>query len=179
MNRMSVGAVAVLAVVLTACGGGQERAYADAIAASAQQGDTPFSPTADEAQCIGDAYVEVLGVARFEEAGVTPEDIRNETDPVQNPRELGIGEAEAGELFDQVNECTDVRELVLQGLSRDSQLSPEARTCLSDAIDDDLLRRLFVARVTRGGEGLQGNEQLSRELITAISACVDVLPPGE
>lgn len=176
MNRRSVGAFAVLALLLTACGGGQEQAYADAIAVSAQQDDAEFSPTDDEARCIGDAYVDVLGVGRFEEAGVTPEDIRSGTDPLQNSGELGVGEAEAGDLFDGVNECTDVRELILQGLSQDSPLPPEAQACLADAIDDDLVRRLFVARVTQSSQQVQGNEQLTRELITAISGCSGELP---
>lgn len=48
----------------------------------------------DEAKtCVAQAYVEVIGVERFQEAGISPQDIRD--NPDKTPEELGLELTEA------------------------------------------------------------------------------------
>lgn len=175
MPRTRFVLIVVLALLLSACGGGQEQEYVDAIAASVRQGNSTFQVSQEQAQCIGNAFVDTLGVSAFQEVGLTPEEIRSGADPLQDANQLAIDRATAGQLYDALNECVDLSKLVLQGIQQ-ANLPPEARKCIANNLSEDLIRQVFAVRLSGGT--VRGNPQLTRKLTTAFAECADELRGG-
>jgi hypothetical protein len=63
----------------------------------------------DEAKrCVAEAYVEVIGVEDFKDAGVSPQDIRD--DPDASPEEMGLelDEEQVAELSEAALKCPGI-----------------------------------------------------------------------
>ena len=175
-NRRTMGAVAlvaVLAVLGAACGdsddGGsdQRQDYVDALEASAEQ-DGGLS--AEERTCVAESFVDGYGADAIDEAGVTPDEIRDAT----GPDELGLdfSDEQKDEFYAQLTDCMDVRTLMLDALSEDADSPDEVRACLDDNIDDDLIREFLVTGFTEGDAGFEDNPDLEAQLNAAFALCV-------
>lgn len=140
--------------------------YVEALAASNEEGGDLSD---EDARCIAEAAVDAIGVDNLRDA-VTPEEIRD--DPGFNPADAGIdlGEAEAGQFYDGVSACIDVRQLFLDSLREDQQLPPDVVDCIDEAVDDELLRDILVAQLIQG-EGEQLDPDLAAEINQAIAPC--------
>ncbi|HKA84887.1 MAG TPA: hypothetical protein VKD21_13540 [Acidimicrobiales bacterium] len=143
---------------------GQE--YVDAIVASNEETEL----TDEENECFARAFVDAVGVEELQGA-VSPDEIRE--NPESTPQELGItlDDDQADAFWNDVNECMDVRAAFVEGITEGEDLSEETVSCLEDAIDDDLLKRVMVVSLMEGDEALDQDEELMSDLVGAVSAC--------
>jgi hypothetical protein len=158
---------ALLAVAFAAgsaaCGGGgdegaKEAEYASALAVSLQGAFSAEGLAVDEAsaQCAGERAVEILGVAAFEEAGVTPEQISGQTD-LDPIRAAGPTPEQADELADALFQCVDVGEQIVSFLragaeAQGIEIADEKWSCIAEnAQQSAVLRDVFAEQVMAGG----------------------------
>lgn len=142
------------------------REYVDAIVAS--NGESEL--TDEENECFARAFVNAVGVDQLQGA-VSPDQIRD--NPESSPAEFGIAldNDQADALWEDVNDCMDVRAAFLEGLTADRNLSDETVACLNDALDDDLLKRAFVTNLMGGEDALQEDQELMGDLIGVLAEC--------
>jgi hypothetical protein len=97
--------------------------------------------------------------------------------PTGSLSELGItlDDQQGDALWDEISGCVDFRELFLDTAEG---APPEAVECIDDALDDDLLRRLFLAGLTEGDDALEDDEQLNDDLAALGSQCSEALGEG-
>jgi hypothetical protein len=147
---------------------GQE--YVDAIVASNDTSDL----TDEENECFARAFVDAVGVEELQGA-VSPDEIR--ANPETTPQEFGItldgDQADAS--WEDVNECMDVRAAFVEGMTEGEDVSEEAVNCLEDAIDDDLLKRIFVTSLMEGEQALDQDEELTSDLMSVLSECPEAV----
>jgi hypothetical protein len=147
---------------------GQE--YVDAIVASNDTSDL----TDEENECFARAFVDAVGVEELQGA-VSPDEIR--ANPETTPQEFGItldGD-QADAFWEDVNECMDVRAAFVEGMTEGEDVSEEAVNCLEDAIDDDLLKRIFVTSLMEGEQALDQDEELTSDLMSVLSECPEAV----
>jgi hypothetical protein len=176
--------LAALAVALGACGddddGGEvseeAQPYVDAFvdsAANAEEDELQLS--SEQAECFGTRFVEIVGVDRLEDAGVTPDDFGDDSD--MDFSELGLTEDEGGEIYDAFGECdVDIRQEFLASLGADEELSDEDRECVADAFDEDLLRRILVTTFVEGEDALENDEELMSDVFAVFAECPGAAP---
>ena len=185
MATRVVLAVGVIALALSACGdddddGGdvseEEQPYVDAFvesAANADEDDLQLSST--QAECFGARFVDIVGVDRLEEAGVTPGDFGDESD--FDFSAIGLTEDEGGEIYDAFGECdVDIREEFITSLGADEELSEEDRDCVAEAFDDDLLRRILVTTFVEGEDALEADDELMGDVFAVFAECPGAAP---
>lgn len=145
----------------------REQEYIDALVESGQAEPSQF--TAAELECLSRSLVEVIGVDRLEDA-VSPEEVRNEASG-RGLSDLGISldEAEGDALWEAVNACAEIRETLREGIV--AQLPADARPCVRVAMDDELLKRLFLASVAHGDDAVDNDEPLRRDIVEALRGC--------
>jgi hypothetical protein len=182
MRRMTVAGalLAMTALSAAACGdddgggGGSSsdrgEEYVDAIMESGE--DSGF--TEEEDECVARAYVDVIGVDELEEAG-TPEEISEAEDESLSESGITLDDEQRDVLWDEFNECVDVRQIFLGSLEAGEDLPEDAIACLDDAIDDDLLKRIFLTTVIDGDEALSNDEELNNEFLDVIGGCQEAL----
>ncbi len=185
--RRAMG-IAVSAVVVTAVGCGDDedgiasatggdadlrQEYVDALVEVTDEAGAVF--TVEEHRCMVESFVDGLGVDALDEAGVTPDDIRN--DPDTGPEDLGFdfsGE-QAADFYDRLWDCMDLRAFFIEGMGAGATLPDEVIACLDENISDDMLERVFTRLFTEGEDAF--DDGLDPELENALSHCP--LPAGE
>lgn len=181
IRRAVCVATSVLVVAAAGCGdddgggtgtsgggdAGLRQDYVDAIVETAGDGEVPF--TVEDRTCMAESFVDGLGVDAMDEAGVTPDDIRD--DPDSSPSELGLefsGE-QAADFYDRLSGCMNVRALFLEAMGAGGELPDEAVACIDENVSDDLLERFFTVGFTEGDEGFE--DGLDQELEDAVAPC--------
>jgi hypothetical protein len=149
-------------------GGGTEAAdYVAAIAETSQ--DATLS--ADETECFAGAVVEALGVDAFEEAGVTPADIREKPDAT--PGDLGItfSDAQKEGFWTAANECVNLREKFLESMSAGQTLTDEQKACLAEGFDDEFVKTMVLASFTESAADPSTNPEVVSKLTEVMGRC--------
>lgn len=142
-------------------GGDNHESYADAFTKSI---DNPHA-TAANARCMGQAYVDAIGLEALEAAG-TPDELLAAGGQLPSFG-VQLDEATAGTLFDALNACVNMRTLVLGG-RRD--LSPNAWTCLESRVPDEVFRAFMISTYT-SADGLSDDPKLQAQVSTALDEC--------
>jgi hypothetical protein len=147
---------------------GQE--YVDAIVASSEESEL----TDEENECFARAFVDAVGVEELQGA-VSPDEIRS--NPETTPQEFGItlDDDQADAFWNDVNECMDVRAAFVEGMTEGEEVSEETVNCLEDAIDDELLKRIFVTSLMEGEDALDQDEELTSDLMGVLSECPEAV----
>lgn len=147
-------------------GSAESQEYVDAIVASNDASEL----TDEQNECFARAFVDAVGVEQLQGA-VSPEEIR--ANPETTPQEFGItlDDDQADAFWNDVNECMDVRAAFVEGMTEGEDVSEETVSCLEDAIDDDLLKRVMVTSLMEGDEALDQDEELMSDLIGVLSEC--------
>lgn len=131
--------------------------------------DMPFSE--DQARCVAARTVDTIGVDRLTEAGVTPDQFGSSGDNSMDFSELGLTEDDANEIFDNFGKCDiNFRELMLESMAADSEVTPEMKGCMEAVLTDENLRRLMVATFMSGDEGIDEDPALA-DLMGGIMGC--------
>lgn len=149
-------AIITLTGLLAACGGGGDSnkdAYVEAIAASVQQDDAPF--TEEQATCIASGMVDAIGVDTIEEAGVTPDDIANDDDDSQFEKVTkDISEEQASDIVDVIfgGECFSFGEVLVSQMGDDGpDLSDDQIECIGDQFaQNEAFKQAFVDSLITG-----------------------------
>lgn len=180
MRTSSLAIVVSGLLVLAACGddddgGGagslssEEQDYVDAAMVDFDA-EEAAPMTKDDAECIVTSMVDVLGTDRLEELGLTPEDFSS-TDSFPE----GLTEDEADDVIKGFNECVDMADLFLQEITADQDLSDDAKECLVDAFDEDVINQIFRTVLVKGQDAIQEDQELMSELLKAMAECPEAM----
>jgi hypothetical protein len=124
----------------------------------------------EQAQCLAPRWVETIGPDRLAEAGIEPEDFSSDDD--LDLSTIGLSEEDGNAMYDAFEACgIDVKNVFVQSMATDEELSAEDVECLEGAIDDDLLRRILVTTFVEGDEALDQDEELTGELFAMFAEC--------
>ena len=168
-KTLAAAAISVLLLTLTACGGGEgssddeaaSKAISDSIMKEQESGSGDvFTMERKEAACIGDGFVEDIGVDKLQEYGFLTEDLKAEamTNVTMEP---GDAEAATGVLF----ECADVTEMMSKAMAAGEEVDAATQKCLEDVLTEDKLRSMFTLMFS----GKQ--DQASQEVIAPMMKC--------
>ena len=162
MKIRTIGAVAVLALSLTACGNDEEAASTAISDSIMKSNDETFEVTQQEADCVGDGMVEQIGVDKLTEYGIITEDLKASG----GIEDVEMSEGDAGSAADVMAECADIKALFTGAMS---ELPEEAQTCVDENLTDEVLHDFLVSIFMNDQEGGQ------QELMGALQEC---LTPG-
>jgi uncharacterized protein with LGFP repeats len=165
-RTLAATAIAALTLALSACGGGSEddetaaKAISDSIMNEQDGGGATdvFAMKRSEADCIGDGFVDEIGVEQLQEYGFITEDLKAE--PMTSVKmETADAEAATGVLFD----CADVTELMSEAMAAGQQVDKKTRECLEEVLTEDKLRTMFTLMFS--GKQDQANQEVVRPLM--------------
>jgi hypothetical protein len=157
-------------------GSADAQAYVDAMIESFDNADPDeLQIDREQAQCLAPKWVDAIGADRLAAAGIQPRDFGAEGDV--DLSEVGLSEDDGGAMYDAFGECDiDVKTLFVESFSAERDVSEEDKDCLSDAMSDDLLRRIMVTTFVEGEEALNQDEELSGELFGVFADCPGLVP---
>lgn len=148
---------------------GSGRGYVDAMTdAMTADEDMPLSD--DQARCFSSRFVDTVGVDRLQAAGITPE-MLSDDDSTMEFTELDLSEAEGNRIYDNFSRCgVNLREMMLESMASDDDLTPAMRSCMEGVLTDDNLRTLMVMTMIRGSEALE-DDVAGSELMSGLMGC--------
>jgi hypothetical protein len=159
--RRSIPLLITIALATAACGGGdgdgKKAEYVDAIAATFTN-DESLSVSDDDAACLAEDMVDVIGVDRLEDAGVEPAEIAADEDNEEFQKVAEqLSEAEANELVDVIfdGDCVDFGAIMAESILADASgdISDEQATCIGDAFaDNEAFKGAFAQSLLSGAE---------------------------
>ena len=160
MKIRTIGATAVLALALAACGGSDDEAASKAIADSIMDSnDETFKVTQEQADCVGDGMVEDIGTDQLVEYGIITED-NKASDGIESVK---MSEDDAQAAADTMQDCADIKEIFTGAMG---ELPEEAQTCIDEKLTDDVLNDFLVSVFMDDQEAGQQN------LMTALTECM-------
>lgn len=157
---------------------GDEAEYVDAMTES-MLSDGEFPASEDEARCISTNTVQVIGVDRFEEAGISPADIRDSDsgDPEgigtdMDLSDVGLSEDEANQIYDGFGDCgLDFRELMFEQMRADGDITPEIEECVDQVLTDDAVRTLMVTGMMEGDDAIETSSEM-QSIMNEMTGCM-------
>jgi hypothetical protein len=192
MKRWLVAAGIVAVAVVSGCGGGggsedTEAAYAAAIGESmrASAGDE-FPVSESEARCVGDGFVNIVGVETFEDAGISPDDIRQDPDRDLDELIADPTPEQADDLVDVIFECVDIGAVFAAGFEAsaaedDVQIPQDKVECIAQNFErNERLRDLFATSILEGSDPDfdEGGAELLGEILGDCLSVADLLDIG-
>ena len=161
MKFRSLGAVAAaLALTLTACGNQDEEASKAISDSMVKNGDETFQVTRDQADCVGDGFVDQIGVDQLTEYGILTEDMKAES----NIDSVKMSEDDAQSAADVMMDCADVKQVFQEAMG--DQVPDEIKTCIDKKLSDQVLHDFLVKVFQDDQEGGQ------QDLMAALQECV-------
>ena len=158
-------AVAGLLLMLTACGGSDDdqaasKAISDSIMEEQKASGSAdvFQMKQEEADCIGDGFVDAIGTDKLQEYGFLTEDLKTAEKLTDVKMSTEDARAAADTLFD----CADVQKMMTESMG---DLDAKTKACLEDVMTEDALRDLF----TKMFSGKQ--DEAGQDLIEPMMKC--------
>ena len=102
-------------------------------------GDIRF--TEEQAKCVAEEWVDIVGLEAFATNDVAPDDLGQTT---FDYTELGVDGDQAANMVDAVDDCEVDWISDTRGILRDG-LDPTQQTCLDDELTDETIRAVLVA----------------------------------
>lgn len=159
MKIRTIGAVAVLALTLGACGS-DDAAASEAISKSIMESnDDTFEVTQDQADCVGEGMVDEIGTDQLVEYGIITED--NEASDGLDA--VKMSEDDANSAADVMQECADIKDVFTQAMG---ELPEEAQTCIDEKLTDDVLHDFLVSIF------MDDQEKGTQDLTGALAECM-------
>lgn len=143
--------LAPAALLLVACGSGSDGdslpegadEYVSAIATSMTSGVEEAPMSDDEAKCVAEGMVRVIGFEHIEKAG-TPEEYEK-AEAALNFGDLELTRAQGEEMYDGFGECgVDVRGMMLAELKNVDTVPEESVACVEGVITEEAVREFYV-----------------------------------
>jgi hypothetical protein len=159
MRIRTIGAVALLALSLAACGNDEEAASEAISKAIMESNDESFEVTKEEADCVGDGMVDKIGVDKLTEYGIITEDLES-SGGIEN---VEMSEADAESAADVMADCADIKQIFTNAMG---ELPEDAQACVDENLDDEVIHEFLVAIFMNDQEaGQQG-------VVTALQECM-------
>lgn len=151
-------------------GGGDGGGDGEEFVAAIMETSEDSTITEEQNRCFAEAVVDGIGVDGFAEAGVTPADIRESPD--QSPTDLGIAfDDEKKERFwAAVNECVDVRQMLIESMGQGSEMTEEQQACLAEGLDEEFVKAMMLAAFTGDAAAYQDPE-IGGKLTEVMTTC--------
>jgi len=130
--------------------------------------------TRSDNECFARAFVDIVGVEALE-AVVTPDELRQNPEIPITAIGIEISEDDANALYDEVSLCADLTKLVAGTVVADEGLDPDAVRCIAAELDEDLVRRFWVAVYSQDAANVSLTVDLQEDLTAAMAPC---LGPG-
>jgi hypothetical protein len=161
VNRAAARAAAVaLLLALTACGASDDDKAAEAVAETFADGsDETFQVSQEQADCVGEGFVDEIGVDKLQEYGVITDDLET-TRTVSVKMSKQDAEAAAKVLVD----CTDANQLFRDVMLSGEELPEATQKCLDDALSEELIKDFFAATFTQ-------DQAAASEAMTPLHEC--------
>jgi hypothetical protein len=184
MKRLTTTLFVLLtfALVAASCGdddGGSdlnsgEQKLADAIAAQMLEdddstGDMPM--TEADADCVAQGVVSEVGVDRLVEVGLSEDAIRSGT----SPEDVDLPDEVIDDFVGVFMDCVDLAEIMVAGMTEDSEISDDSAECLAEGMLDDYEEFLtLAARSGITGEEFEPDDDpdLMAGIIILMSECL-------
>jgi hypothetical protein len=162
MKIRTIGATAVLALALTACGGSDDEAASAAISKSIMDSsDETFKVNQEQADCVGDGMVEDIGTDQLVEYGLITED--NEAN--EGIDSVKMSEEDAQSAANVMQDCADIREIFTGAMG---EVPDEIATCIDENLTNEVLNEFLVAVFMDDQEG--GTQNLMGALQECMTA---------
>ncbi len=158
--RRALTVLAALSLTLVACGG-DDTSNADSSSTAAEsneyseslaegyKADPDFPLSDDESDCVAREFVAAVGgPTAFEAAEVAPEDLTGVDNPL---RQVDPSDDQARAAGGAFSTC-GVR--IVDVLFEPGSISDEVRTCIEDALTDEVLGEAFVADPEASGDAI-------------------------
>ena len=159
--RASVAATA-LVLALGACGSGDDGKAADAISESlTAENDEVFKVTDEQADCVGEGFVDDIGIDKLTEYGILTEDLEATDEALDITMEQADAEAAAAVLVG----CTDAAKLFSDAMFQGEDIPAEAQACIDEALTDDVIEDFFTATFAK-------DEAQAAEAMTPLQECM-------
>ncbi len=172
----------IVVAALTACGGGgggsssgsaKDQAYVDALVngleKDANDGGTGFKH--EENVCIAEGIVEIIGSKAFEDAGIQPSDLTDNTDTTLPDVSDAQHEDLRSLLFD--GDCVDMTGTIADSFkgSVGSGTSSDQITCLAEAVVADEAMQNFIVDGLLGRDTTDSASSVSDIVQSAAADC--------
>jgi hypothetical protein len=170
-TRLALGLLAVTGLLVTGCSdddGGdgasaevsaEAQPYVDAMKvsmANSQDESDPFNLSEGQIDCMAPRMINAVGVDRLEEAGVTPEDIENDTDSMDFS-DLDLSEDDGNAIYDAFGACDiNLRDVMMESFASED-VPAEAQECIEGVLTDDNLRTFIVSMMVNGEDGMESD----------------------
>lgn len=181
--RRRLAFLATITLILAACGddesAGGEDAYIDALTEDLQDtGDAGFSLSDDDAGCVAERFLEVVGGAEALDAeGITPDELAESESPADVGLELDEedGEAFGGAFVECELPLTD---LVVDSIeSEGEEVSDDLRACIDENFDEAEFGRI-IGRGFATGDDFTADPQSVQFLTDLFAACPELRDLG-
>ena len=160
MKIRTIGATAVLVLTLGACGGGDDGKASKAIADSIMESNSDtFEVTQEQADCVGEGFVDEVGTDKLVEYGIITEDLK-QADGIE---QVEMSDDDAESAADVMQECADIKKIFTSAMP---DLPEEAQACIDEKLTDDVLHEFLVAVFKNDQDGGTQN------LMTALTECM-------
>lgn len=159
--------LAALLLPLTACGGaGDDEQAAKAISDSIMESQEKqagasaqmFALPREDADCIGEGFVDTIGTEQLQEYGFLTEDLKAAEDFTN----VEMSREDAAAAADTLLECADMQAMLSKAMG---EVDARTRECFEEVLTDEALRSLF----TKMFSGQQ--EEAGQELIEPMMKC--------
>lgn len=158
--------LAALLLPLTACGGADDDQAAKAIADSIMESQEKqaggsaqmFALPREDADCIGEGFVDTIGTEQLQEYGFLTEDLK----ATEDFTDVEMSREDAAAAADTLLECADMQEMMSKAMG---EVDARTRECFEEVLTDEALRSLF----TKMFSGQQ--EEAGQELIQPMMKC--------
>lgn len=149
MRIRTAGGIAALVVALSACGAGDDAKAAKAISDEIMsQSDDTFDVDRKQADCLGEGFVDKIGVDQLTEYGLLTDDLKTDTDL----GDVTMSKKDADAAADVFVDCVDVAKL-MQGSMGLSELDPAVAECVAGVMTEDVVHDAMAASFRGEDEG--------------------------
>ena len=152
----------VLLLALAACGTGDDSKAADAISQSlTAENDELFTVTDEQADCVGEGFVEDIGTDQLTEYGILTEDL----DATDEALDIKMDKTDAAAAAEVLVGCTDAAKLFSDAMFQGEDIPEEARACIDQALTEEVVEDFFTATFAK-------DQELAAEAMGPLQGCM-------
>jgi hypothetical protein len=172
--------IALLGLALAGCGDDTKAAdtdegkpYVAAFAATAKSPDGGLQANDEEANCVGEEVVNIVGVEELERA-TTPDKIEDDAETDFEKLGIEVDADTADDLAGALLDCIPGVEQVKRTFAADSdvKVDDDVAECIDEAYDEDVFRKLLAVSFERGNDAVQDQKEFAG-FFRAMTGCVE------
>lgn len=147
--------------------------YVDALVSRVTNDEEAMELEPAQRECVADHFVNIIGVDRFEAAGVTPEGLI--TNGIgMSFAEVGLSSDEGYQLYDSLDDCNiKMRKLMIERFASRDGLTEDAKECIANLFTDDSTRDFVAIRMSKGEDGLK-EDPAGAAIFGGVMSCASI-----